>query len=312
VTGTAKLVWLRARELVHTAVVASCGIDREAVLRACARVLDSRALRWSEHTVMWPQTLVVYMPADYLDGFSTQEQRGIETDLAATLAQRCRIDDAAPHVIVYLAADPSLTRTLRVCAHTDVRDRADIELVGAASPPDPLAVFGWSLDDGRQSTSPMPAEERPDSADPKPVEDDEAGPTPGEAPDVAADGAGERTQPAPPPAALTVWRADGVHVPVDEADADGLVVGRDGEGACRLTDERVSARHCRLWYRDATGTLWVEDLGSRNGTSVNDKRIDRPTQLVIGDDLRAGGLRFSVVDGPRGGQSRAPGDGDAG
>jgi diguanylate cyclase (GGDEF)-like protein len=42
----------------------------------------------------------------------------------------------------------------------------------------------------------------------------------------------------------------------------------------------------------------IEDLGSTNGTSVNGRRIDRPTPLANGDKILVGDsvLRFAVVD----------------
>jgi pSer/pThr/pTyr-binding forkhead associated (FHA) protein len=55
----------------------------------------------------------------------------------------------------------------------------------------------------------------------------------------------------------------------------------------RLTaDTFVSQVHARVSERD--GTLWVEDVGSTNGTFVNEKRIDNPVKLKRGDLVRVG------------------------
>jgi pSer/pThr/pTyr-binding forkhead associated (FHA) protein len=37
----------------------------------------------------------------------------------------------------------------------------------------------------------------------------------------------------------------------------------------------------------------VEDLGSKNGTYVNDRRINSPTPVVNGDQIRIGSLLFT-------------------
>jgi hypothetical protein len=56
-------------------------------------------------------------------------------------------------------------------------------------------------------------------------------------------------------------------------------------------DSRVSKCHCRVFV-DARGAATVEDLGSKNGTFVNDRRIAAPAALSRGDVLRLGGASF--------------------
>jgi serine/threonine-protein kinase len=45
--------------------------------------------------------------------------------------------------------------------------------------------------------------------------------------------------------------------------------------------------HARI-YRDASGQYWIEDLGSSNGTFVNEKQIFGPWPLYNGDKIRLG------------------------
>jgi pSer/pThr/pTyr-binding forkhead associated (FHA) protein len=54
----------------------------------------------------------------------------------------------------------------------------------------------------------------------------------------------------------------------------------------------VSRLHCRLSL-DATARLDVEDLGSTNGTWVNEKKIKR-TALMAGDVVKVGRVVFAV------------------
>ena len=62
-----------------------------------------------------------------------------------------------------------------------------------------------------------------------------------------------------------------------------------------LDSASVSRRHARIVITGAGAT--VEDLGSRNGTHVNDRAVTGPTPLADGDEVRLGTVRmtFRVV-----------------
>jgi pSer/pThr/pTyr-binding forkhead associated (FHA) protein len=84
---------------------------------------------------------------------------------------------------------------------------------------------------------------------------------------------------------------------------DELVIGRSASGAGGLGDDlELSRRHGRF-VRDASGRLTVEDLGSANGTFVNDERIDVPRTLEVGDVVRMGKTALQVA---RAGRAPAP------
>jgi len=65
-----------------------------------------------------------------------------------------------------------------------------------------------------------------------------------------------------------------------------LRIGRDDTCEIQLNDETVSNQHARLWFRNKQ--WWIEDLLSTNGTFLNDERIETPTILISGDEIRAG------------------------
>src|SRR5262245_24416354 len=50
-----------------------------------------------------------------------------------------------------------------------------------------------------------------------------------------------------------------------------VVIGRSAGSGLQLEDRSVSGRHCLLTLRDQK--LWVEDLGSTNGSLVDGRRI---------------------------------------
>ena len=63
-----------------------------------------------------------------------------------------------------------------------------------------------------------------------------------------------------------------------------LAVGRSPENGLRLVEGSPSRRHALLSIAD--DSAWVQDLGSTNGTFVNDKRIDAKVRLNANDKLR--------------------------
>jgi class 3 adenylate cyclase len=74
--------------------------------------------------------------------------------------------------------------------------------------------------------------------------------------------------------------------------AAGVVtVGRGQDNDIVLESPRVSRYHARL---DWTGSMYVlEDLGSKNGTWLNHRRLEGPTPLNDGDMVRFGDLWFA-------------------
>ena len=65
---------------------------------------------------------------------------------------------------------------------------------------------------------------------------------------------------------------------------DSLVVGRALDADLTLSDPFASRRHSRLFRTG--GELFIEDLGSRNGTLVNGQAIQQPTRVGPGDVIK--------------------------
>lgn len=75
----------------------------------------------------------------------------------------------------------------------------------------------------------------------------------------------------------------GTSLPLREA---GILIGRSPESALVLEDDFASGRHARI-YKSAEG-WFVEDLGSTNGTFIGPQRLDAPTPVTAGTEIRFG------------------------
>jgi len=75
---------------------------------------------------------------------------------------------------------------------------------------------------------------------------------------------------------------------------DKTVIGRAVDGDVVITSKRVSREHTQI-RRDGWRT-YVEDMGSTNGTYLNNERIAEPMQLRDGDQIQVGDVLFTFND----------------
>jgi FHA domain len=85
---------------------------------------------------------------------------------------------------------------------------------------------------------------------------------------------------------LVVEHAPG-HDPGMIYDLEGdIVLGRGDHAQIRLEDPYASARHAHIFEQG--GILAIEDLGSTNGTYLNEELLQTPRPLHPGDRVRIG------------------------
>ncbi len=72
-----------------------------------------------------------------------------------------------------------------------------------------------------------------------------------------------------------------------EIDAAGVTIGRDAQQTMVIADAELSRRHARVWLQD--DQAMAADLGSTNGTFLDQQRITSPILLREGQVLRLGG-----------------------
>jgi pSer/pThr/pTyr-binding forkhead associated (FHA) protein len=109
------------------------------------------------------------------------------------------------------------------------------------------------------------------------------------------------------PAMVCAWKlhriGDGRGVTV----APKLSVGRATDCGLQLVEGHVSRHHAELNVID--GTIWLEDLGSSNGTFVNGDRVVGAWRIFHGDEVAFDTLRYQLIgDAPDLTPIRLPGE----
>ena len=95
-------------------------------------------------------------------------------------------------------------------------------------------------------------------------------------------------------ARLVVERAPGHAAGMIYDIGEGAVLGR-GDAEIRLDDPFASSRHAQLILQ--AGVVVLEDLGSTNGTYLNEELLQGPAPLHNGDRVRIGDSEFTYEEG---------------
>jgi hypothetical protein len=75
-----------------------------------------------------------------------------------------------------------------------------------------------------------------------------------------------------------------------------MSIGRESNNDIILKDSEISRNHARISRKG--GVYVLEDLGSTNGTSVNQQRLTAPRKLVAGDEIGVGTNVVVTFQGP--------------
>lgn len=66
------------------------------------------------------------------------------------------------------------------------------------------------------------------------------------------------------------------------------VIGRAESLPMQILDDMVSRKHLRIRYDDQTEEHIAEDMGSKHGVILNDRKLSDPLVLQEGDQIRIG------------------------
>ena len=77
-------------------------------------------------------------------------------------------------------------------------------------------------------------------------------------------------------------------------EAQDITIGRKEGNFIRLKERNVSRNHARI-YQTPEG-LFIEPVAARYGLKLNSSKIDGPTPLALGDEIRIGDYRLYIQD----------------
>lgn len=71
---------------------------------------------------------------------------------------------------------------------------------------------------------------------------------------------------------------------------EGATFGRSDGADIRVDDPFASSAHARIF--DRGGFMYLEDMGSTNGTFLNGRQVKRPERLKMADTIRIGDSEY--------------------
>jgi hypothetical protein len=71
---------------------------------------------------------------------------------------------------------------------------------------------------------------------------------------------------------------------------EGATFGRSDGADIRVDDPFASSAHARIY--DQGGFMYLEDMGSTNGTYLNGRQVKRPERLKMADTIRIGDSEY--------------------
>jgi pSer/pThr/pTyr-binding forkhead associated (FHA) protein len=74
------------------------------------------------------------------------------------------------------------------------------------------------------------------------------------------------------------------------------MIGRDGACDIVLADDNVSRQHVKIYLME--NRIEIKDMGSRNGTFLNNERLSGMKELKVGDEVIVGSNQFHLVFDP--------------
>jgi len=74
---------------------------------------------------------------------------------------------------------------------------------------------------------------------------------------------------------------------------NGLLIGRSPDCDLSLTDEFISAKHCKIFFEN--DELFIEDQGSTNGTFIDGVQVEKRSPLEQGQKVQIGVTELKIA-----------------
>jgi pSer/pThr/pTyr-binding forkhead associated (FHA) protein len=71
---------------------------------------------------------------------------------------------------------------------------------------------------------------------------------------------------------------------------EGITLGRSPSADLQIDDPFASSAHARIFSRG--DFMYIEDMGSTNGTFLNGRQLRKPEQLKVADSIRIGDTEY--------------------
>jgi hypothetical protein len=71
---------------------------------------------------------------------------------------------------------------------------------------------------------------------------------------------------------------------------EGITLGRSPTADLQIDDPFASSAHARIFPR--ADFMYIEDMGSTNGTFLNGRQLHKPEQLKVADSIRIGDTEY--------------------
>ena len=75
---------------------------------------------------------------------------------------------------------------------------------------------------------------------------------------------------------------------------EGITLGRSDSAGLRVDDPFASSAHARIFPRGQF--MYIEDMGSTNGTFLNGRQLTVPQQLKVADSIRIGETEYRYTE----------------